>query len=197
MELDDLKQSWQKATERAERPNRDVQEMLQNRSEGPVAQLKRRFRKGLLLMPALVGISFFELHADNTISWLVRGYLLVFCFLMLIYFYLSYRLVSKMQNMHETVKANLQRQVELLKTGLKWRLLITRSMFLLYAILLEVFMYVRPNDGLSNWRAHSLPFRLCAYAGAFIAGYLISKYATNHRYKKQITYLEQLVAQMQ
>jgi hypothetical protein len=196
MELDELKQSWQKATEKMELPNRDVLELIQHRSEGPVAQLKRRFRKGMILILLVTGFSLIELHGKSDLSEIMKWYLAGFCGMILIYFYLSYRLVSKMQEMQETVKANLQRQVHLLKTGLKWRLIVTRSMFVLYMVFLEAYMYLRPKDGLTQWRALPTGERLVIYAGIFLFMYLLTKYATTHRYKRHIEHLERLTEQM-
>jgi hypothetical protein len=49
MELDDLKQTWKKKTN--QKPyNKTIMEMIQHKSYGPIAALKRSYRKQILLM---------------------------------------------------------------------------------------------------------------------------------------------------
>jgi hypothetical protein len=45
MELDDLKHQWKQADKTQKPINQNIMELIQHRSRGPVAALKRSFRK--------------------------------------------------------------------------------------------------------------------------------------------------------
>ena len=198
MELDDLKQNWAKSNETIKYRHRDVLEIIQGRSEGPAAKLKRRFRKGMIALPLIASIAITKLSKKSGFIYEVfTWYLIGFCLLIMIYFYLNYRLISRMQTMEGDVKTHLQRQVRLLRQGLKWRLLITRSLLLVFFLLLEFFMYQKQDMGIDDWSHQSLALRLSVYAGVFLFFYFLTKWATDHRYKKHIRHLEMLTEQME
>ena len=57
MELDDLKQPWKEADKNQKKQNKNIMELIQQKSYGPVAALKRSYRKQIivmLLMPLLL-----------------------------------------------------------------------------------------------------------------------------------------------
>ena len=83
MELDELKKSWQRFGEKMKAPQKDIQELIKNRSEQPLAKLKRRFRKGILLMPAIASIVIIQFsHNSDFASHVLVWYLLCFCAIM-------------------------------------------------------------------------------------------------------------------
>jgi hypothetical protein len=196
MELDDLKTGWQ--LEKGGTGNRDILQMIRSRSEGPAARLRRRFRKGMLILPVLAVVSareFFGRHGAifEALSW----YLMGFCLLLFVYFFLNYRLLGQMQSVEGDVRNHLKRQVRLLRKGLYWRLLLTRSMFVSMFLLLELLMYLKKDAGFESWEGRPLLFRLAVYAGVFAFLYFFTKKATNHRYKKHFEDLDQLVHEME
>lgn len=196
MELDDLKKSWQQSNEKVTLPDKDIRELIRNKTTGPVAQLKRRFRRGMLLIVFIAAYIVIESNGYSGSKQFLQGYLLSFCAFILVYFYFNYRLLSQMQATEESVKTNLQRQVRLLKNGLKWRLLVTRTMVALYAVMLEVMMHLHPGN-FPKWQAQSLGVRLAVYLGVFVLIFAISRWGTDLRYKKHIRYLEELAGQLQ
>lgn len=198
MELDDLKQKWTTSNEKIKLPDRDILDMIQNDSQGPVAKLKRRFRKGMVLLPAIAIITATRLAQKHGFIYEVfTWYFITFCLLITLYFYLNYRVVSQIQTVEGDVKTNLKRQVLLLQTGLKWRLLITRGLMILFIILLEFLMQLKQDNGFEGWHHQPIFLRLLVYAGTFSGFYLLTKFATNLRYKKHIRHLESLTEQMQ
>ncbi|MDQ6608532.1 MAG: hypothetical protein M3Y85_01780 [Bacteroidota bacterium] len=197
MELDELKQSWTKSNEKIKIPDRDILEMIRNNSDGPVAKLKRRFKKGMFILPAIALIAGTKLvQKHGFIFDVFTLYFFTFCFLITIYFYLNYRLVSQIQAVDGDVKTNLKRQVRLLQAGLKWRLLITRGMMVLFIIVLELLMQLKQDNGFEKWHTQPVVIRLLIYAGAFLFFYLLTKFATNLRYNKYIRHLEVLTEQL-
>ena len=197
MEIDDLKESWRNSTGKIKTPERDIIALIQNKGNGPAAQLKRRFRKGLLLIPfvaCIVTIQFSK--KGNLFSDVLYWYFIGFCVGVMAYFYFNYRLVSRMQTMENNVKENLLQQVQTLQAGLKWRLIITRGLVVIFILLLELLLYLRQEPRFSGWYGRPVHIRLLAYAGAVIFFYFLTKFALHHRYGKHIRYLQTLTEQM-
>ena len=68
MELDDLKNQWKQADKEYKKSNLNIMELIHNRSYGPVAELKRSFRKQMIIMgllPFFMFASNYE-HVDKT-----------------------------------------------------------------------------------------------------------------------------------
>ncbi len=197
MELDDLKQSWTEAAKNIKPLNTNIMEIIQNKSDGPVAYLKKSFRKGLVLIPVVVSMLIINLSRKHEIfSDGLFWFYIIFCSLMMLYFFYNYRLIHKMQYMDNFVKANLEKQVEILENGLKWRLVITRGAFLVFIVLVEVLMYYRQEPSLVKWYAQPLIVRLAVYAALIAAWYFITKFAFKYRFGKHIQNLKKLVHQM-
>jgi hypothetical protein len=80
---------------------------------------------------------------------------------------------------------------------LYWRLLLTRTLFAFLFLLLELFMYLKKDEGFESWAGRPLLLRLAVYAGVFAILYYFTKKTMNHRYKKHIEDLDQLVHEME
>ena len=194
MELDELKKSWQRFGEKMKAPQKDIQELIKNRSEQPLAKLKRRFRKGILLMPAIASIVIIQFsHNSDFASHVLVWYLLCFCAIMLVYFYVNYRLVSKMESNESDVHSNLLRQTKLLTQLLQFRLLLMRGAVALFFALVELMMYFRHGGGYESWHERPVIYRLLVYVGTFIFFFFFTRIAMNHRYRKNIRHLQDLV----
>jgi len=198
MELDELKQPWQQSAENIKPSTTNIMELIQNKNYGPVAQLKHRFRKQtvLILIVACIVTMNLSRHHDvfsDALFW----FYIVFCIAIAGYFYCNYRLVSRMQYMDDMVKSNLEQQVHLLETGLKWRLIITRVLFVVFLIFMEVLLYFHQEPSLVKWYAQPLLVRLSAYTALTVAFYFLTKYVFRYKYGRHIEYLKKLVQQMQ
>ena len=198
MELDDLKQPWKQSTEKIEPLQNNIMELIQNKSYGPVASLKRRFRKQLIILPVVVAILAIQLSRHHDIySDVLFWCYVVICLLICGYFYFSYRLVSNMQCAGCMVKSNLEKQIHILEKGYKWRLIVMRLLFIFFIVLLEILLYFQQEPSLVKLYAQPLGIRLLCYAGLIALFYFISKKIMNRKYGKHIRYLKELVQQMQ
>ena len=198
MELDDLKKSWQKTSETIDLGNADIRKIIRNRSEQPLAKLKRRFRKGMLLMPAVAGIMTVEFYQKKSFAvHFAYVYLLCFCAIMMLYFYVNYRLVSNMYSIEGDVRSNLVMQTKTLTRFLRLRLLLMRGALALFFILLEVLMYFGHGHDYESWQAHGLLIRASAYVLLFTVFFFFSRVAINHRYRKNIRHLEFLIKELE
>jgi hypothetical protein len=196
MELDDLKKNWEAANKDIQIPQRNIQEMIRA-SNGHLNQLRKRFRKGMILMPFIALVSISELSSRHSFMMeVLRWYLVGFCFLMMIYFVVNYIMLNKLERMEGDVKENLEKQVRFLSKGYSLRLIITRTMPLVLFILVEILMIVHPQGGFTKWAGQPLIIRMTGYAVIFIALYFFTSWATYHRYKKHIEHLQSLVKEL-
>lgn len=198
MELDDLKQSWKQAEENIKPLNTNIMELIQNKSYGPIATLKSRFRKPLILLPVITAIVLINLSKHHDLlSDVLFWFYITICLVMCSYFFFSYRLVNKMQCMDCRVKANLEQQVTTLEKAFTWRLIAIRIIFILFIVLLEVLLYFHQEPSLAKWYTQPLPLRLVTYAGSIALFFLVTRLILNRKYGKHIHYLKALVQQMQ
>src|SRR6185437_4314820 len=142
MELDDLKQAWNQ--KQSTKPlNTDIMELIQHKSYGPLAALKKAFRKQIVLMAIIpayfIMLNVDDLHAlsNNVILW---SYI-AFCLGVIIFSYYNYRLVNKMEGMDNMVKVNLEQQVNLLERSMKWKKTGLMAALLFFILLIEIVPY--------------------------------------------------------
>jgi hypothetical protein len=196
MELDELRQGWKRSAERIQLPGRDIKALIPNKASGSVTELKNRFRRGMLIVPVIIAIALSRLPHHHGLTFMVLfSFLLLFPVCMTWYFYYNYKLVGRMQQTDITVRENLQRQVDSLGKGIRFRLLFTRGMFLVFIVLLEILMYL--GKELIGWQLQNPAVRLAVYACVFGAFYLLTHFAVKHRYGKSISYLKDLVNQLE
>src|SRR6185369_1423187 len=112
MELDDLKQSW-KETNIKTYKNTDIMDLMKHKSYGPIAALKREFRKQIVVM-ALLPL-FLLITTIDDISKIYTNVLfwsyVAFCLGMIIFASVNYRIVEKMGMMDAKVISNLEQQI--------------------------------------------------------------------------------------
>ena len=198
MELDDLKKPWLESAKNIKRLNTNVMEIIQNKSYGPAAQLKRNFRKMIIIIPIVVTMLIVNLSKKHDIfSDVLFWFYIVFISSMMLFFYYNYRLINKMQCMDCLVKSNLEKQLKTMENGFKLRLVITRGSFIIFIVLLEVLMYYHQEPALAKWYAQPPPIRMSAYAILITAWYFITKLVFRTRYGKHIQNLKNLVQQME
>ena len=194
MELEDLKKSWQVFGENIAPPKKEIAELIRSGSEQPLEKLKARFRKGMLLMPLVAAVVIIQFsHKKDFASQFLVWYLVCFSAVMLVYFSVNYRLVTKMQSNEGDVLSNLVRQTKLLTRLLQLRLLLMRGAMILFCVLSELLIYFRNGKGFESWQAHSITYRLSVYTLIFVLFFFFTRIAINHRYRKNILRLQSLI----
>src|SRR6185503_8909358 len=142
MELEELKQTGKETTIKKNK-NTDIMDLMKQRSYGPIAALKREFRKQIVVMALLPLFLLFTTVNDmsqvftNVLFW---SYV-AFCTGMVIFGSANYRIVNKMGMMDGMVRYNLEQQIGLLETRLKWKLIALRIVLLFFVILVEIVPY--------------------------------------------------------
>jgi hypothetical protein len=198
MELDDLKQSW-KETPIPTPVNKNIMEMIQHKSYGPVAALKRGFRKQMIVMALMPFILLLTNASDISkplTSVLYWSYVAVAIGVIIVAYY-NYRIADKMQDMNGMVKANLEQQVAILQTRLRWKIIGLRIVFIFFIVLLEVLPYFQHYRMLDKW--HSLPLlvRIAVYLGFLLLQYFISPVILQRKFGRHLNYLNTLVKEME
>jgi hypothetical protein len=198
MELDDLKQSW-KETPIPSPVNKNIMEMIQHKSYGPVAALKRNFKKQMIVMALMPFVLLLTNASDISkplTSVLYWSYVLVAIGVIIVAYY-NYRIADKMQDMNGMVKANLEQQVSVLQTRLRWKIIGLRIVFIFFIVLLEVLPYIQHYRMLDKW--HSLPLlaRFTVYLGFLLLQYFISPLIIQRKFGRHLNYLQSLVKEME
>ena len=198
MELDDLKQTWNQ--NQSTKPlNTDIMELIQHKSYGPLAALKKAFRKQIVLMAIIpayfIMLNVDDLHAlsNNVILW---SYI-AFCLGVIIFSYYNYRLVNKMEGMDNMVKVNLEQQVNLLERSMKWKKTGLMAALLCFILLIEIVPYFQHYRMLDKWHSVPAAIRYVVYAALFVLQYFANTWVNERRYGRHLKYLKELVKEMQ
>jgi hypothetical protein len=198
MELEELKQTWKQTTIKKNK-NTDIMDMMKQKSYGPIAALKREFRKQIIVMAMLPLFLLFTTIDDisqifnNILFW---SYV-AFCAGMVVFGSANYRIVKKMEPMDEMVKYNLEQQIGLLETRLKWKLIALRGVLLFFVILVEVVPYFQHYRMLDKWHSLSPLVRFGSYATLFVLQYFLSRMVSERKFGGHIKYLKALMNEMQ
>lgn len=198
MELDDLKNTWQQLPPQ-KNINTDIMEIIQQKSYGPLAALKKAFRKQIVLMFLLPFFLLFA-NAENmqgALTSILFWCYVAFCIYIIVSAYYNYSIVSKIENMDAMVKPKLEQEIQLLEKRASWEVTSLRVILLVFIVLLEVVPYVQHYSMLDKW--HSLPvgIRVVAYAVLLLLHFFFSKRIKQRKVGRHLDYLKELLKQMQ
>jgi hypothetical protein len=198
MELDDLKQTWQQ-TPANDKTNTDIMDIIQHKSYGPIAAMKRELRKHIAFMALLPFI--LMLTNITNIEGVFRSVMywsyVLFCIGAITHSYYNYRIVSRMGIMDVMIKASLEQQVELLERRIRQSLIWLRFVMIYFIILCEVVPYFQHYRMLAYWHGLSPWIRYAAYAGLLAMQYFTSKAVARRKYGEHLNYLRQLTKELQ
>ncbi|HZH63608.1 MAG TPA: hypothetical protein VEY10_01865 [Flavisolibacter sp.] len=198
MELDDLKKSWNSQPIQTNK-NTNIMELIQHKSGGPVAALKRGFKaqmRIMLLMPLFIFIAN-SMNAEGLLKSILFWSYVVFCVLVVAFFYFDYRIATRMEVMEGAVKANLEKQTLLLEKRLRWKMIGLPIAMLFFILLVEVLPYVQHYKMLNTWHNLSPFIRFGAYAFLLLFQYVVSRRINERRFGAHLRHLKELVKEMQ
>jgi hypothetical protein len=197
MELDDLKQTWKKKTN--QKPyNKSIMEMIQHKSYGPIAALKRSYRKQILLM-LLMPFFLLAMSGDDMtkpLSSVMYWTYVAFCIGLAAFYINNYIIANRMQRMDGILKENLEQQITLLETTMKWKIIGLRVVLLFFIVLVEVLPYFQHFRMLNKW--HSLPVyaRYGFYAALLIAQYFLNPMFLRYKFGRHLEELKGMVKEL-
>ena len=173
-------------------------ELIQHKSYGPVAALKRSLRKQIvvmLLMPfLLLGTSVDDL--TRPLSSVVYWCYVAFCIGMAVFAINNYMIAQRMQRMDGLLKENLQQQITILEARMRWKVIGLRVVMLFFIVLIEILPYFQHFQMLDKWHSLSPMIRYSAYAGLLILQYFTNPMVLQHKFGRHLTSLKQLVSEL-
>lgn len=172
--------------------------IIQHKSYGPVAALKKTFRKQILLM-AMVPFLFLITGMDNidaVLSSIMFWCYVAFCIGLIFFAWHNYQIVKKMEGMDGVVKENLQQQIQLLEKRARWEIGGLRIVLLFFIILTEVVPYFQHYRILDRWHSLSPFIRYATYGVLIAAQYFLFKKIKQRKVGRHLVYLKELVKEM-
>jgi len=197
MELDDLKQSWKEKT--IQKPtNKSIMELIQHKSYGPVAALKRSYRKQIVVMLLMPFILLFTNLQDisKPLSSVMYWSYVVFCLGMIAMAVNNYIIAGRMQRMDGLLKANIEQQITLLETRMKWTLIGLRLALIFFILLAEVLPYFQQFRMLDKWHSLSIYIRFGFYAMLIVLQYFISPMVLRYKFGRHLSSLKELAKEL-
>jgi hypothetical protein len=174
-------------------------ELIQHKSYGPVAALKRVFRKQITVMaliPLLLLLTNLE-NVYNVVSSVMFWSYVAFCIGVIVFAYYNYRIAGKMEIMDGMVKTNLEQQINLLEKRMNWEIIGLRCILLFFITLTEVVPYLQHYRMLDKWHSLSPVVRISAYTGLLLLQYFLNRRIKERKVGRHIRYLKELVKEMQ
>ncbi len=197
MELDDLKETWKENTIK-KTVNKNIMEMIQHQSYGPVAALKRSYKKQIVVMALLPFILLLSNINDieKALTSVMYWSYVVFCAGVIVYALYNYRIAEKMQDMNGMVMPNIEQQISLLEKRLQWKIIGLRIALLFFVLLTEILPYFQHYHMLDRWHLISPFIRIGFYAVLFVAQYFLSPKVLQNKFGRHLTYLKELIKEM-
>ena len=198
MELDDLKQTW-KQPETNKNLNTNIMNLIQHKTYGPIAALKKEFRKQIVVMSLLPLLLIFANLDDISkplTSILFWAYVL-FCAGAILFAFFNYRIANQMSVMDGKVKSNLEKQVNVLQTRIQWKITGLRIAMLFFIVLTEVVPYIQHYRMLDKWHSLSPAIRFGAYTVLLLLQYFVGRKVIYRKFGSHINYLKELIREME
>jgi hypothetical protein len=198
MELDEIKQTW-KNIKSDKSKSLNIVEMLQHKSYGPIAGLKREYRKQMMIMALvpfcliLTNAGALEMVFTSVMFW---SYV-AFCVAVVALSYYNYRTAGKMERMDGLVRENLDKQIGILEMRMKWSVTGGRIVLVYFIVLTEVLPYFQHFRMLELWHSVSPIYRLSAYAAILLTQHLVGQRVCQQRFGAHLRYLKELAKDME
>src|ERR1700743_179567 len=137
MELDEFKQQWDKSSDVSQPLNTNIMELINNKSNSPLAVLEKKLRNNFYIFPFVVLLFAGKLIGRTTLahtatSWLLFGILST----EFIFYTLSYIMVKRIQQPDGKTKENILYRVNTIQHTIQWQLIINQALYLAMPIFL-------------------------------------------------------------
>ena len=174
-------------------------EFIQQPQYGPVAALKKEFRKQIALM--ILAMAFISMTTIKEISDLRNNILfwsyMAFLVGAIIFHILNYRIARQMEIMNGDVRSNLQKQIDILETRLRWKRIVLPLVTLFFVVLVEILPYYQHFRMLDKWHAVPVMARIGSYAGILLLQFFANRWVTWKKFGSHLDYLKKLLKEME
>jgi hypothetical protein len=204
MELEQLKDMWKE--QEPDRP-RDVQPLLNKKSNSPIAKMKKHLvmeLSAVILMYGIVIIYFFAAYKGrfSSVSILYLFIGVVFC----IYYFKKFKLLKEMECMACQVKTNLSKQLDTLEKYIRFYLIAGTALIPLVLIFFYWFGYTylpkgrefffpQPSETITVLQ--SIGIFMLITTVATVLSYYLNKWYIRKLYGKYIDKLKEMLLQME
>jgi len=204
MELDELKEMWQKQA--APEEARDLKHILGKRSNTAIARMKRHLFIELWLVVVLYSaISAYFIGAWNGRFYFISILYILTAAAFLVYYYRKMKLLREMECMACQVKSNLAKQVRTLEKYVKTYLIagtVIVPVFLLFFYWFDYayvppghkHFFVQPSGTVSVWEFAAILIALLV--GTTVVFYFLNRWYVRRLYGRYIDKLKQVLEQM-
>src|SRR5215217_7304832 len=106
MELDELKKIWTE-TSVENKSTTNIMELIQQKNYGPLASLKRTYRKQIIVMsllPLLLLVTNIN-NIERALTSILFWSYVIFCIGVILFALYNYKIVRSMQSMHTVVRS--------------------------------------------------------------------------------------------
>jgi len=204
MELDQLKDIWQKESSQA-KEDEQLKTLMNRRSNNPIARMKRNLLFELIAIIVLYGFTIayyaYAFHGKmNEVSWFMVG--IALCFF--VYYFRKNKLLNQMECLSCQVKSNLQKQVNTLEKYVKFYLVAGTALVPLTIFFFSWLIYVKsprlpqsvfyPSDAYPWWQT---AIAWIAFVGIFtVLIYYLNKWYVKKLYGNHIQKLKELLTEL-
>ncbi len=197
MELNDLKQNWNKTTLSQSPSKNNVMNIIKSKSNGPTSILESKFKKqlwALIALPVLIAVQFYKtpLMLNNPAIWFLYSLGFISGFHILY----NYLIVKKLQHPQFSVKENVETQITRLENSFKMFRIFMSLVYILVPVGLELVIKYNLQTGLEQWYGVNLPIRLLVYVGGLIGMYFLSRRWFQSTYGRLLSNLKNLAEQL-
>ena len=197
MELDELKQTW-KQTPVNNNLNTDIMDIIQHKTYGPMAAMKKVFKKQMIAM-SLLPLVLFTSNLDNphiVLTSIMFWSYVAFCMSIVAFSYQNYRIVSNMETMDGMVKTNLEQQIALLEKRRNREIAGLKITLLFFIALAEVVPYFQHYRMLDLWHSFPLLARISVYVTFMVLQNYFNKRISQRNMGVHLTYLKNLIKEL-
>jgi hypothetical protein len=202
MELDNLKELWQQLdTEKIHGDEQEITRIIQQRSQSPVAKMKRNLLIELIVVIVLYSIAIWNFMSTSMGRYSEIAILLLFVgLLFLFYYYKKNRLLKQMQCVTCEVRSNLQRQLTTLEKYVQFYFVCGTILTpVAYFASGAIVMLNYPNEAVASGFTASRSYILFIAIGLLITigSYFLNKWYIRKLYGQHIKRLRILLHQME
>jgi hypothetical protein len=193
MDLDQLKQRWQQTDTHESTQGNNLRSLLRGRDRGPVAALKRNFRRQIIILLLVFALFLHELRDRQIFHNVFFDWYLVCGLSLCIFFYVNLRLVKKLERTDEALTDHIKNEVAVLEKRMRWHRIFTRIAIVSLIALLEILPFFSSERMLQKWHAVEPVIRIAAYAALLLFQYYVGRFIARRRYGQHLDRLKKIL----
>ena len=193
MELDELKEKWRQAGTHETPSRNSFKTIFRRRDQGPVAALKRNFRRQIIILSIVFFLFVHEFQNRELLNNVFFLWYAVCALLLCAFFFVNLQLVKRLETAGETLTAHVKSEIVLLEKRMKWQRVFTFVAIASLIVLLEVLPFFSDERMLNKWHSLAPVIRVSAYAALLLFRYFAGKLIAHRRYGRHVERLKKIM----